>query len=154
VNWLGQLDQEPVFDFGETRGNRLSIVARMPDWWNGAGTNLVGRFIVENKTGFAGYNEYNLIGSKSLPLNAWHQLTMTVSAANLTMNVYLDATLIGTKTLPAGATATLFGHNNEFIGGPAYGVANEPAFGGGIDKFQIFNSVLSANQIYTLYYKK
>jgi len=154
VNWLGQRDQEPVFDFGETRGNRLCLVTRMPGWWNGAGSNLVSRIIFENKPVFSGYNEYNLIASQSLPLSSWHQLAMTVSASALTMKVYLDATLIGTKTLPAGATATLFNHNNVFIAAPAFGVANEPAFGGGIDKFQIFNSVLSDNELYTLYYKK
>jgi concanavalin A-like lectin/glucanase superfamily protein/IPT/TIG domain-containing protein len=154
VNWLGQKDQEPVFDFGETRGNRLCLIGRMPGWWNGAGSNLVSRLIFENKTGFTGYNEYNNITSKSLPVSSWHHLAVTVSYATNTLKVYLDAALIGTKTLPAAANLTLFNHNRVYVGGPAYGVANEPAFGGSIDKFQLFNSVLDANQIYTIYYKK
>lgn len=154
VNWLGTSDWEPIFDFGETRGNRISMIGRAASWWNGAGSNMVSRFIIEKKTGFPGYNEYNNIGNKPIPVKSWRHAVLTVSSANLTMKMYLDGILIGTKTLPAGAVTTIFNHNKVFIGGLVVAAANEPTFGGRIDKFQIYDKVLSPDEIYTLYYKK
>ncbi len=153
VSWKGQLDQESIFEFGATRGNRLLLVPRMPGWWNGAGTNIVGRIIYEKDPTVASgaYIETNLITGSPLSLNTWHHLAMTISSSNSIMKVYLDGVLVGSKALPAGATVTTFNHADEWISG-CHG--SEPAFGGSIDKFQIYNSVLSANQIYTIYYKK
>jgi concanavalin A-like lectin/glucanase superfamily protein/IPT/TIG domain-containing protein len=156
VNWLGKLNQEPVFDFGETRGNRVALMARMQSGFAGgtAGVNPVGRLIFENKTGFTGFNDLNAVTSKALPLNSWHHLAMTVSTANKLLSVYLDGVLIGSKTLPAAADPTLINYNKAYIAAPSYGVLNEPAFGGMIDKFQVFYSALSADQVFTNYYKK
>jgi hypothetical protein len=154
VNWLGTSDWEPIFDFGETRGNRINLTARAASNWNGAGANMVSRFIIENKTGFASYNEYNNIGNKSITVNSWRHTVVTFSSATNTMKMYLEGVLIGTKVLPAGAVTSIFSHNKVYIGGQVVAAANEPTFGGKIDKFQIYNSVLSADQIYTLFYKK
>lgn len=154
VNWAGTADWEPIFDFGETRGNRVNLTARAAASWNGAGTNMISRFIIENKTGFSGYFEYNNIGNKSITVNTWRHAVLTVSSANLTMKMYLDGVLIGTKTLPAGAANTIISHSKVFIGGQVVAAAAEPTYGGKIDKFQIYNSVLSDDQIYTLFYKK
>ncbi|OQP61214.1 hypothetical protein A3860_05745 [Niastella vici] len=154
VNWAGTADWEPIFDFGETRGNRVNLTARAAASWNGAGTNMVSRFIIENKTGFSGYFEYNNIGNKSITVNTWRHAVLTVSSANLIMKMYLDGVLIGTKALPAGASNTIFSHSKVYIGGQVVAAANEPTYGGKIDKFQLYNSVLSADQIYTLFYKK
>jgi len=154
VNWAGTADWEPIFDFGETRGNRIDLTARAASWWNGAGANMVSRFIIENKPGFSGYFEYNNIGNRSITVNSWRHTVLTFSSANLTMKMYLDGVLIGTKTLPAGAVNTIFSHSKVFVGGQVVAAAGEPTYGGKIDKFQLYNSVLSADQIYTLFYKK
>lgn len=154
VNWLGTNDWEPIFDFGETRGDRVNLTARAAASWNGAGSNMVSRFIIENKPGFSGYFEYNNIGNKSITVNSWRHAVLTVSSATLTMKMYLDGILIGTKTLPAGAVTTVFNHTKVYVGGQVVAAATEPTFGGMIDKFQIYNSVLSADQVYTLFYKK
>jgi hypothetical protein len=154
VNWLGTSDWEPIFDFGETRGNRINLTARVAASWNGAGTNMVSRFIIENKTGFSGYREYNNIGNKSITANTWRHAVLTISSATLTMKMYLDGVLIGTKALPAGAVPTIINHNRVYVGAQVVPAANEPTFGGKIDKFQIYNSVLTADQVYTLFYKK
>jgi hypothetical protein len=154
VNWLGTNDWEPIFDFGETRGNRINLTARAASNWNGAGANMVSRFIIENKTGFTGYNEYNNIGNKSITVNSWRHTAVSFSSATNTMKMYLDGVLIGTKVLPAAAVTSIFSHNKVYIGGQVVAAANEPTYGGKIDKFQIYNSVLSADQVYTLFYKK
>ena len=148
-------DWTPIFDFGATRGNRLCLLERASSGWNGAGNNLVGRAIFEKVTGFAGYTETNAISSSSIPTDSkWHHVVMTASKANLMMKIYLDGVLICTKALPAAYDLTVFAQNHAYIGANSYGTANEPAFAGGIDKFQIYNSELSANQVYTLFYKK
>jgi len=154
VNWPVQSDWSPIFDFGATRGNRLCYLARAASWWNGAGNNMVGRIIFENVTGFTGYLETNATTASAIPASGWHHVAMTVSKTALLMKMYLDGALIKSQALPAGYDLTLFNQNHAYVGANSYGTANEPSFAGGIDKFQVFNSTLSANQIYTIYYKK
>jgi hypothetical protein len=157
VNW-GSLDhpdstwmQEPVFDFGQARGLRMALMTRMNA---AAGPNMVGRLIFENITGFPGNNPFDAKATKALPKNEWHHVAMTISTAGHLLKVYLDGELIGSVTLPDAASPTLFNHNKVYIGGPTNGVRNEPAFGGLIDNFQIYNQALSGDQIYTNFYKK
>ena len=157
VNW-GSLDhpdsvwyQEPVFDFGQARGNRMALMTRMAA---STGPNMVGRLIFENITGFTGFNPYDVKGTKSLPRNAWHHVAMTISTANHLLKIYLNGDMIGSLTLPDLASPTLFNHNKVYIGAPTNGVRNEPAFGGLIDNFRIYNEALTADQIYTDLYKK
>ncbi|MFL9482913.1 LamG-like jellyroll fold domain-containing protein [Chitinophagaceae bacterium LWZ2-11] len=154
VNWPVQSDWSPIFDFGQTRGNRLVFLARATAGWNGAGNNMVGRIIFENVTGFTGYQETNAVSSSAIPATGWHHVAMTVSKTTLLMKMYLDGALIKTQALPAAYDLTAFNQNHAYIGANSYGTANEPSFAGGIDKFQIFNSVLTDNQVYTVYFKK
>ncbi|PXY39212.1 hypothetical protein DMB65_18850 [Flavobacterium cheongpyeongense] len=154
VNWPVKTEWTPIFEFGASRGNRLCLLGKAAGWWNGAGDNLVGRTIFENVTGFAGYNETNVITNSQIPVEGWHHVAMTTSKANKQCKIYMDGLLVKTGTLPAAYDLTLYNQNRAYIGASTYGTPNEPAFGGKIDKFQIFNSVLSDNQIYTIYYKK
>ena len=154
VYWPVQTDWSPIFDFGATRGNRVCLLARATSSWNGAGTNMVGRAIFENVTGFTGYLETNAVTSSAIPNTGWHHVAMTSSKTDLLMKVYLDGALIKSQALPANYDLTVYSQNHAYVGANSYGTANEPSFAGGIDKFQVFNSTLSANQVYTLYYKK
>jgi hypothetical protein len=80
-------------------------------------------------------------------------MVMTASKTDRKLITYMDGVVIGTTTLPANYDLTLATQDHTFIGSHA-DYTNNWSFAGGIDKFQIFNYVLSANQVYTLYYKK
>lgn len=153
VNWPSKTDWTPIFEFGQSRGNRITLLGQAAGWWNGAGDKMVGRVIFENVTGFSGYKETNYIAS-SIPTSGWHHVGMTLSKTDMTIKVYLDGLLVKSGALPAGYDLNLYNQNHAYIGANAYGTANEPAIRASIDKFQIYNSVLSSDQLYTLYYKK
>jgi hypothetical protein len=65
----------------------------------------------------------------------------------------MDGVEQGTIDLPTTADPTIFNHNKVYIGAPTNGVTKEPAFGGMIDEFQVYNQALTPNQIFTLYFK-
>jgi hypothetical protein len=154
VNCPALTDWTPIFEFGATRGNRLCLLERAASWWSGSGNNMVGRVIFEKVTGFPAYQETNDITTASMPDKGWHFVAMTISKTNLKMKIYLDGTLIGTQALPSGYDVKLYNQDRAYIGANTFGTANEPSFGGSIDKFQIFNAELNANEINTLYFKK
>jgi hypothetical protein len=156
VNW-GSRDypdsvwyQEPIFDFGQARGMRMALMTRMQ---TSVGPNMVGRLIFEKVNEFTAFKAFDAVTTKPLLQRDWHHVAMTISTANLVEKVYLDGVEIGSLALTGTASPTLFNHNKVYIGGPTNGVRNEPAFGGLIDEFKIFNQALSADQIYAIYYK-
>jgi uncharacterized protein (TIGR03437 family) len=144
-NWY----QEPVFDFGQARGLRMALMTRMAV---SAGPNMVGRLIFEKITEFPTNTPFDAKATKPLNKFEWHHVAMTISTANHILVVYLDGVNIGSVTLSALADPTLFNHNKVYIGAPTNGVVNEPAFGGLIDDFKIFNYALTPDQIFTDYY--
>lgn len=156
VNW-GSRDypdsswfQEPVFDFGQARGMRMALMTRMQA---SAGPNMVGRLIFEKVNEFTAFKAFDATTTRPLVQREWHHVAMTISTANLVEKVYLDGVEIGSLALTGSASPTLFNHNKVYIGAPTNGVRNEPAFGGLIDEFQIFNQALNADQIFAIYYK-
>lgn len=145
---------EPVWDFGTSnyplRNNHLGLDAATASWWNGAGENVVARYIYDiNGT----YAETNLITSQPIPQTGWHHLVVTASKANSQMITYMDGVVIGKTALPAYYDPMLAIQDKTFIGSHADNTNNWD-YAGGIDKFQIYNYVLTANQVYTLFYKK
>jgi hypothetical protein len=144
-NWY----QEPVFDFGQARGLRMALMTRMQA---SKGPNMVGRLIFEGITAFPTNTPFDATCNKALNRFEWHHVAMTISTANHVLKVYLDGSEIGTVTLANAADPTLFNHNKVYVGAPTNGVVNEPAFGGLIDDFKIFNYTLTKDQIYTDWY--
>ncbi|QEM07173.1 hypothetical protein DIU31_028110 [Mucilaginibacter rubeus] len=142
----------PVIGFGATRGNNISLNCSQgyPDFIN----NVAASVVFENVPGFSGYNVYSTKTNKSIAGTTWHHLCITLSQKNLSENIYLDGVQIGQLTLPAAYDLTAYTQSRCYIGQAAWSNTGEPAFKGGIDKFQIFNTALNANQVYTLFYKK
>jgi hypothetical protein len=145
-NWY----QEPVFDFGQARGLRMALMTRMGAT---ASPNMVGRLIFEKVNEFTAFKAFDATANKPLVPREWHHVAMTISTANLIEKVYLDGVQVGSLALTGTASPMLFNHNKVYIGAPTNGVRNEPAFGGLIDEFQIFNQALNADQVFALYYK-
>jgi hypothetical protein len=149
TNWK----QEPIFDAGLARGNRLCLMTRMS---SGFGENMVSRLVFEkmgpsNPTnGSAMY--YNATGTP-LKKKEWHHVAMVVSQANKIQRIYLDGVETGFGTLDPLADHTIYDHSKIYIGSPIGGSKGEPSLGGMVDEFQIFNQALNADQIFAVYYK-
>jgi hypothetical protein len=142
----------PIFSFGHTRGNNITLDASTgyPD----LNQQISSTVVFENVPGFSGYNNFQLKSTKSIVGTTWHHVVMTLSKSTLTQNIYLDGALIATQALPAAYDITAYVQDRNYLGVGCVSSSGEPGMKGGIDKFQIYNSVLTANQVYTLYYKK
>ena len=142
----------PVFSIGHTRGNNISfnVSTGWPTMQNWISTGVV----FENVTGFTGYSSYPISTQKTTVDTAWHHLVMTLSKSKLVENIYLDGVNIGTTALPAAYDLTVYTQDRAYLGAGCVSNTGEPALKGAIDKFQVYNSALTANQVYTLYYKK
>lgn len=173
---------EWIFSQAYTRGNTLNmqVAAGYPV---SNGNLITGAAVFESKTsgstfdpigvynaGFPntpGYNAYSFKTASSVPTTGWHHLCMTISKSSSAVKFYLDGALISNTTyfsgfggsaqtfsLPTMFDLTAYTPNRCYIGSEAYGSNNEPSFNGGIDEFQIYDSALSASQVYTLFYTK
>jgi hypothetical protein len=142
----------PVVGLGATRGNNISLNCSQgyPDFIN----NVAAGVVFENVPGFNGYNSYSTKTDKSIAGTTWHQLCITLSQKSLIAKIYMDGVQIGQLTLPAAYDLSAYTQSRCYIGQAAWSNTGEPAFKGGIDKFQVFNSALSSDQVYTLFYKK
>lgn len=152
VNWSNDSGwvQEPIFDAGASRGTRLFLMTRMS---TGFGTNMLSRLAFENINGYGTPPTYYTAIGTPLPKKEWHHVAMVVSQADHIERIYLDGTELGSVVLDAKADHTIYSHSKVYIGGPTNGSLREPAFGGMIDEFQIFNQALNSDQVYALYYK-
>jgi hypothetical protein len=157
VNWTNdstQWFQEPIFDAGLARGTRLCLMTRMNSGFGTGYQNMIGRMAFENINGYGTPPKYfNAIGNAPLKPKEWHHVAMVVSQANHIEKIYMDGTEIGSVALDPQADHTTYNHTKVYIGAPTNGVVKEPALGGMIDEFQIFNQALNADQVYALYYK-
>jgi hypothetical protein len=147
--------QEPIFDAGNARGQRICLMTRMNTTFGTGYQNLISRSVFENINGYgtpATY--YNAIGKGPLPKKEWHHVALVFSYANLVEKIYMDGIQYGSVDLVATADHTVYSHSKVYIGGPTNGSKNEPAFGGMIDNFRIYNQALNADQIATDAYKK
>jgi hypothetical protein len=145
--------QEPVFDAGQARGARLCLMTQMNSSFGTGYKNLIGRLVFEKIGSYTTIQYYNAIGKAPLPKKEWHHVAFTISYANGYEKIYMDGVEQGTIDLPTTADPTIFNHNKVYIGAPTNGVTKEPAFGGMIDEFQVYNQALTPNQIFTLYFK-
>ncbi len=146
----GRTSWTPIWEFGQSRGNKIALYPQT----SRSGANMEGRIFFENVTGFTGYNETWYATTKGIPATGWHHIAMTLSKASLTMKVYLDGVEVSSGALPALYDLNLYSQLRAYIGTQAYGNGGEAAIKASVDKFQIYNSVLSGNQVYTLFYKK
>jgi hypothetical protein len=155
VNWASDSGwiQEPVFDAGNARAQRFCLMTRLSN-----ANNLTGRLAFENIKDAAGNviygtpaTYYNAVGTP-LKTKSWYHVALVVSQANHVEKVYLDGTEVSSLSLPGTADHTLYNHTRVYIGSFINGVTKEPAFGGMIDEFQIYNYALNADQVYALYY--
>ncbi|OQP61203.1 hypothetical protein A3860_05685 [Niastella vici] len=150
TNWV----QEPVFDAGAARGQRICLMTRMNSGFGTGYLNMIGRSVFENINGFGTPPTYfNAIGKGPLPPKEWHHVAMVISVTNRIERIYMDGVEVGSVTLTAAADHTVYSHSKVYIGSPTNGVTKEPALGGMIDEFQIYNQALTADQVFAIYYK-
>lgn len=155
VNWSNDSAwvQEPVFDAGQARGARLCLMTQMNSSFGTGYKNLIGRLVFEKIGTYTTITYYNAIGNTTLPKKEWHHVAFVLSYANQYEKIYLDGAEIGSIALDPNADPTIFNHNKVYIGAPTNGVTKEPAFGGLIDEFQVYNQALTDNQVFTLWFK-
>lgn len=156
VNWTNDSTawtQEPIFDAGAARGTRLCLMSRMSSGFGTGYQNLISRLAFEKVGNFPSLTYFNVVGKGPLPSKEWHHVAMVVSQADHVEKIYLDGVEWGSTTLSADADQTIYSHSKVYIGCPTNGVVKEPAFGGMIDEFQIYNAALNADQIFALFYK-
>lgn len=157
VNWNNDSTlwtQEPIFDAGNARGQRICLMTRMNSSFGTGYQNMISRSIFENIGSYTSIKYYNAVGSGPLRSKEWHHVAMTISMANLVSKIFIDGVEIGSTILDATADHTIYTHTRVYIGGPINGSNREPAFGGMIDNFRIYNQALTAAQISTDAYKK
>ncbi|WP_207514597.1 LamG-like jellyroll fold domain-containing protein [Longitalea luteola] len=152
VNWSNDSNwvQEPVFDFGQARGLRMALMTRMQ---TNQGPNMLGRLIFEKIPEFTPFTAFDAKADRPLPAKEWHHVAMTISTDEHIQRVYMDGQKIAELALDVKASPTLFNHNKVYIGAPTNGVVKEPAFGGMVDEFEIFDEALNGDQIFALFYK-
>lgn len=150
TNWV----QEPIFDAGAARGQRICLMTRMNSGFGAGYLNMIGRSVFENINGFGTPPTYfNAIGKGPLTPKEWHHVAIVISVADRVEKIYMDGVEIGTVNLTAAADHTVYSHSKVYIGSPTNGVTKEPALGGMIDNFQVYNSALNADQVFAIYYK-
>ena len=86
----------------------------------------------------------DVISGVSLPINSWHQLTVTQNSGN--MNFYLDAVLIYSAS---GCTSNNVNPTSAKIGKATW---NGDAWSGKIDDVRIWNRILSPTEINQVYF--
>jgi len=82
-------------------------------------------------------------GSTIIALNTWYHITLTVSSTYVA-NIYINGLFSGTAT----GTGTMPSYTNFYVG--TAGDASR-GFSGYIDDFRVYNTVLNAADIYTIY---
>ena len=163
VNWTGDSTnwvQEPIFDAGAARGTRFCLMTRMNTSFGTGYQNMIGRLAFENVKDASGTlifgtppTYFNAIGKGPLPKKEWHHVAMVLSQADHMERIYMDGVEVGSVALTALADQTIFTHSKVYIGAPTNGTTKEPALGGAVDEFQIFDRALTPNQIFTIYFK-
>lgn len=114
---------------------------------------MIGRLVFEKIGSYTTITYYNAIANQPLPTHSWHHIAYVLSYSQGVERVYMDGVEVGSITgLPTSADPTIFSHNKVYIGAPTNGVVKEPAFGGMIDEFKVFDYSMSPEQVFTDYY--
>ncbi|MFL5745970.1 MAG: LamG-like jellyroll fold domain-containing protein [Niastella sp.] len=165
VNWAAgrNIYPDPIFEFGEVRGTRITFLTRMgsgSNSWNGSASRMVGRYLLTNKVPVGGPT-YTAVDDYVIASNApvlpydWRHVAFVFSYSKLTMKIYINGVEVGTKNITrADEDPFLMTINKASIGGYAFGSGTETNYAGLMDNFRIYNQALSADQIYTDFYKK
>lgn len=155
TNWV----QEPIFDAGAARGTRLCLMTRMNTSFGTGYQNLIGRLAFENVKDAAGNTifgtpptYFNAVGKGPLPKKEWHHVAMVLSQTDHIERIFMDGVEQANVALTTAADQTIFTHSKVYIGAPTNGTTKEPAFGGMIDEFKVFNYALTTDQVFTEYY--
>ncbi|HEU5126186.1 MAG TPA: LamG-like jellyroll fold domain-containing protein [Verrucomicrobiae bacterium] len=148
---IGQTDFTMVFWL------RTTATGGGPDWYGGRGlvdgempgaVNDFGVALVGSKVGFGiGNPDLTLSSVKSVNNGAWRQIAVTRSSSSGAMKIYIDGTLDNSATGPTGARTT---PTSLRIGSIQTGTANG-FLSGSISDVAVFDRVLTADQIATLY---
>jgi hypothetical protein len=154
VNWSNDSGwvQEPIFDAGQARGARLCLMTQMNSSFGSGYKNMIGRLVFEKVGSYTSITYYNAIANQPLPTPSWHHVAMVISYSQLYEKIYMDGVEVGSIGLVSTADPTVFNHNKVYIGSPTNGVVKEPAFGGMIDDFKVFDYAMTPEQVFTDFY--
>jgi hypothetical protein len=132
------------------KSNNNDTWARIFDFGNGPGNNNIIAFINNGYLGFAvylggnvGYHPSNVI--PNVNNNTWTHIAWTLTYPN-GWNIYLNGTLY--TTFSDGSYPNSVFKNLNYIGKSNW---NDPYFNGNIADFRIYNSVLSVNDVSSIY---
>jgi len=134
---------------------RTATTGGTPNWYNGKGLvdgevggvqNDFGVTLVGTKVGFGiGNSDVTLTSIKSINDNLWHQVVVTRDSGNGVMRIYIDGALdnsttgpTGPRTTPASLRLASLQTGGNFLAGSMSDLA-------------MYQQVLSANQVATLY---
>lgn len=144
----------PAWSIGHTRGNNITL--DLSTGWPAMNYNLTQGIVFENVIGFTGYNSYSANSSATVKGSTWHHVCVTYSKTALASNLYVDGVIVsnGKVTLPSAYDLTVYTQDRNYLGVGCVSNTGEPGMKGGIDQFKVWNSTLTANQVYTVFYKK
>lgn len=164
VNWTGDSTtwtQEPIFDAGFARGSRICLMTRMNTNFGTGYQNMIGRVCFENIKDASGTlifgtppTYFNTVAKGPLGKKEWHHVAMVISQADHIERIYMDGVEQASIALSVTPLAdhTIYAHNKVYIGAPTNGQTKEPALGGMVDEFKVFNYALNKDQIFTEWY--
>jgi hypothetical protein len=135
VNPASNASWQRVFDIGSS--SNASMFLTVND-----GTEL--RYAITS-SGAGGEQRLNSSNPKTLPLNQWSLVTVTVAGTTGTM--YVNGQVVATNTAMTLHPSTFGQSTKNYLGKSQY---NDPAFNGALDDFNIYNRALSPAEVATL----
>jgi hypothetical protein len=131
VNWNGGDNWQRFIDIGTSQANYIYFVPS-----DGAGLRIA--------LAVSGVWE-EFTADEPLPTDGWHHVALTVSDSEEEMHLYLDGEPIDEYTGMNNSVDGLGETTNNWLGRSAYPV--DPYFDGILDDFQIYNRILSQEDI-------
>lgn len=88
----------------------------------------------------------------ALTTGVWHHIAVTIDAGNHIHSLYIDGSLVAQNTSGSHVPSDLGNTTNNWLGqSQYYSVNNDPYFYGNLDDLRIYNRVLSAAEMLSLY---
>jgi hypothetical protein len=133
VNSTNRNSWERIFDFGDGQGNSIFLTTH----------SYTPEAVRASYPGTAG--EIQADSYSMMPANKWEHVAMTVDSSAKTVNLYINGTLVSTKSISAAKNLTaLFTGTQNYIGKSQY---DDPYFKGYMDDVAIFDTALNADKI-------